>query len=368
MRIGIDARMIDNTGIGRYLRNLLIHLARIDSHNEYIVFINADNSPAVTQENFRFVPLTIPVPLYSLREQYWLPLQIRKWDVDFMHYPNFDIPLIRSYPSIVTIHDLIYYLYPDQCPSKAAHYYARFMLQYVTKHAHVLITDSEYSKQDLIKYFHTPDEKIHVILPAADEKCWSHSTERIQINIEEKYGIEQPYILYVGKHHPYKNISTLLQAYNTHREMYEEFQLVIAGKRDNRRKDLYITARTLDSGKYIVFTDFVPEEELFELYRRARLFVFPSLYEGFGLPPLEAMACGVPVIASNAASLPEVVGDAAIQVDPLNVREFANAMRTVLTDPERWNTLKQKGLRRAQHFSWETAAKQLLRIYENLNC
>ena len=366
MRIGIDARMIDNTGIGRYLRNLLIHLAQIDSHNEYIVFINADNSRVVSQENFRFVPLAIPVPLYSLREQYWLPLEIRKWNVDFMHYPNFAIPLIRPYSSVVTIHDLIYYLYPDQCPSKAAHYYARFMLQYASRHAHILITDSEYSKQDLMKYFHIPGANIHVILPAADGKCCSHSPEQPRTNIKEQYGIVRPYILYVGKHHPYKNISTLLHAYNTHCEIYENFQLVVAGKRDNRRKDLYATAKTMDSGKHIVFTDFVHEKGLFELYRQARLFVFPSLYEGFGLPPLEAMACGVPVITSNAASLPEVVGDAAIQVDPLNVCELADAMRTVLTDSELWNALKQKGLQRAQRFSWNTAAKQLLRIYESL--
>jgi glycosyltransferase involved in cell wall biosynthesis len=366
MRIGIDARMIDNTGIGRYLRNLLIHLAQIDGDNEYVVFINPNNSRVVTQENFRFVPLTIPVPLYSLREQYWLPLEIRKWNLDFMHYPNFDIPLIRSYPSIVTIHDLIYYLYPDQCPSKVAHYYARFMLRHTTKHARATITDSEYSKQDLINYFHVPDEKIHVILPAADGKCSSHSKEHTHTNIEEKYGILQPYILYVGKHHPYKNINTLLHAYNKYSDIYEQFQLVIAGKRDERRKNLYTTAKNLDSGKSIVFTDFVPEEELFELYQRARLFVFPSLYEGFGLPPLEAMACGVPVITSNAASLPEVVGDAAIQVDPLNVHQLADAIQTVLTNTQLWNTLKQKGIKRSRQFSWGTAARQLLQVYENL--
>ncbi len=358
--------MVDNTGIGRYLRNLLIHLAQIDTQNEYIVFINRANSQVLNQDNFQFVPLKISIPLYSIREQYWLPLEICKWNLDFMHYPNFAIPLIRPYPDVVTIHDLIYYLYPEQCPSKAAHYYARFMLQYAAKHAHVLITDSEHSKRDLMKYFHVPDEKIHVILPAADGQCCAPATRQIRPNIEEKYGIVQPYILYVGKHHPYKNITTLLHAYVTHPDIYENFQLIIAGKRDIRRKDLYTTAKKLDPGEKIIFTDFVEEEELFDLYRQARLFVFPSLYEGFGLPPLEAMACGVPVITSNVASLPEVVGDAAIQVDPLNVRELADAIQTVLTDTELWNTLKQKGLKRSQQFSWETAAQQLLQIYEGI--
>jgi len=273
------------------------------------------------------------------------------------------VPLIQACPYLVTIHDLIYYLYPDQCPSQAAHYYARFMLRSATKHARAIITDSEYSKQDLIKYFRISEKKIHVIFPAADECA---TPVRKHIASQSTYGIVQPYIFYVGKHHPYKNITTLLHAYMTHPEIYENFQLVIAGKQDMRRKSLYVTAEKLDPRKRIIFTDFVPEEELFDLYRGASLFVFPSLYEGFGLPPLEAMACGVPVITSNAASLPEVVGDAAIQVDPLDVRELADAMQTVLADATLWNTLRQKGIKRSQQFSWETAARQLLQLYERL--
>jgi glycosyltransferase involved in cell wall biosynthesis len=183
--------------------------------------------------------------------------------------------------------------------------------------------------------------------------------------LREQYGITFPYIFYSGKHHPYKNIRTLLQAYSIYPELYEKFQLVIAGKQDPRREELYSMARALHCGNSIVFTDLVPKEELFELYQHARLFVFPSLYEGFGLPPLEAMACGVPVIVSNSASLPEVVGDAAIQVDPLDVQALADAMRAVLTDQELREDLKHKGLQRSQLFSWETAAKQLLQIYES---
>ncbi len=365
MRIGIDARMIDNTGIGRYLRNLLVHLAQIDRENEYVVFINQENTQTIMQENFLIVPLKPHVPVYSLREHYRLPLKIRKWKLDLIHYPNFNIPLIQSCPYVVTIHDLIYYLYPDQCPSRAAHYYARFMLQYATKHARIIMTDSEHSKRDIMKYFHIPGEKIHVIFPAADGNCSASSFAQARTNIREKYGIAQPYILYVGKHHPYKNIKTLLYAYTTYRNIYDHYQLVIAGRRDQRQQDLYDTGEALNSGNRIIFTDFVSEYELFDLYRGAKLFVFPSFYEGFGLPPLEAMACGVPVIASNAASLPEVVGDAAIQFDPAKASELADAMQIVLTDTECWNTLQQQGLRRAQHFSWHTAAQQLLRIYEN---
>jgi glycosyltransferase involved in cell wall biosynthesis len=339
MRIGIDARMIDNTGIGRYLRNLLIHLARIDTHNDYVIFINQGDSQVVNQANVRFVPLAISVPLYSLQEQYWLPFAIRKWGFDFIHYPNFDLPLIQTCPYIVTIHDLIYYLYPDQCPSKIAHYYARFMLRYAIKHARIILTDSHYSKQDLIRYFQLPEQKIQVIFPAADE--WATHLPRHPVN-KAKYGIVQPYIFYVGKHHPYKNIRTLLRAYTADPEIYDRFQLVIAGKQDSRRRELYETAASLDPQHKIRFTGFVEEPELFDLYREAHLFVFPSLYEGFGLPPLEAMACGVPVITSNTTSLPEVVGDAAILFDPLNVRALADAMRAVLTNTELWNSLQEK--------------------------
>lgn len=365
MRIGIDARMIDNTGIGRYLRNLLIQLARIDTRSEYVVFVNRNNSRVVTQNNVMFVPLHIAVPLYSLREQYWLPWEIRRWQPDLMHYPNFDLPLLRWSPYVVTIHDLIYYLYPDQCPSRAAHYYAGFMIKHAVAHARIVMTDSEYSKQDLIKHFAVPARKIRVVFPAADAQCCPRSVEEAHAIVRAQYGITQPYILYVGKQHPYKNIATMLRAYAVYGDIYDNFQMVIAGKKDERQKELYQLAETLNLGNRIIFTDFVKEETLFDLYRGARLFVFPSRYEGFGLPPLEAMACGVPVVCSNAASLPEVVGDAAIQVDPNNVRGFADAMQSVLTDQTQWEMLRQNGLRQARQFSWETAARQLLQVYED---
>lgn len=364
MRIGIDARMLDNTGIGTYLRNILIHLAPIDRRNEYILFINENNSRIIDQSNFLFVPFPKYIPVYSLQEQYWLPKIIREWRPDIFHCPNFNVPLLQTVPCLVTIHDLIYYLFPDQCPSILAHYYARCMLWYATHTARLVMTDSENSKQDLAKHFRIAAEKIHVILLAADNQGYPPASGQLSERLREKYGILRPYIFYSGKHHPYKNIVTLLRAYSTHSEVYQKFQLVIAGKYDSRRHDLYSTAKALHCGHSIVFTDLVPEEELFELYRYARLFVFPSLYEGFGLPPLEAMSCGVPVITSNAASLPEVVGDAAIQVEPLDVQALADAMRAVLTDQNLWKDLRQKGLRRSQLFSWETAAKQLLRIYE----
>ncbi|GAK55724.1 glycosyl transferase group 1 [Candidatus Vecturithrix granuli] len=362
MRIGIDARMVNNTGIGRYLRNLLRQLARLDRQNEYFLFLNKGERFALTQENFTAVSLKISVPLYSLREQYWLPLEIRRCQSDIMHYPNFDLPVCSPAPYIVTVHDLIYFLYPEQCPSRLAHYYARAMLAHSTKRARVVVTDSEYSKQDLQYYFRLPAEKIRVILPAADERAFPGEPNPALL---AQYDIIQPYILYVGKHHAYKNVMILMRAYMAQREIHQNFQLVIAGKKDPRQKALYDAAEQFDCGKRILFTDFVPDEDLFDLYRGARLFAFPSRYEGFGLPPLEAMACGVPVICSNAASLPEVVGDAAIQVQPENISALADAICSVLTNENLWQTLKNKGLTRAQQFSWETSARQLLKVYQD---
>jgi len=363
MRIGIDARMLDNTGIGRYLRNMLGHLASLDGRNEYVVFVNRVHAPVVAQANFRFVPLTLATPLYSLREQTWLPFEMRRYGLDFCHFPHYALPLIGSCPYVVTVHDLIYYLYPEHCPSRAAHYYARLMLRRAVARARLVLTDSEHSKRDLMHYCALAEEKIRVILPAADPGATPTPPDRGAL---AERGIAEPYVLYVGKHHPYKNISTLLHAYVTHPDIHRGFQLVIAGTREARRSALYREAAALDPGGRILFTDFVADAELFDLYRGASLFVFPSLYEGFGLPPLEAMACGVPVISSNAASLPEVVGDAGIQVDPLNVGELAAAMRTVLTDPGLRETMRQKGLERAGQFSWGAAARQLLQVYETL--
>jgi glycosyltransferase involved in cell wall biosynthesis len=365
MRIGIDARMIANTGIGRYLRNLLRALARVDQHNEYRVWLNAEDAPVVAQDNFQIICLSPPIPVYSLSEHTRLPREIRTHGVDLMHYPNFNLPLYQTPPSVVTIHDLIYYLYPEQCPSRLAHYYARFMLWQAIRQARVLITVSEHSKQDLIRHFRFAADKIQVVFQAADERCGVECSQS-DANIEQTYGITRPYILYVGKHHPYKNIKTLLHAYNRDAAVYERFQLVIAGKREDRRSDLYRLAQTLHADASVVFTGFVAENELFTLYRRARLFVFPSCYEGFGLPPLEAMACGAPVVTSNAASLPEVVGEAAIQADPFDVPAFADAMRHILLNPDVWQHYRRKGLERARTFSWDTAAKHLLTIYEQV--
>jgi glycosyltransferase involved in cell wall biosynthesis len=242
------------------------------------------------------------------------------------------------------------------------------MLHYATRQARVVLTDSQHSKQDLIMHFRVPAEKIQVIFPAADEQCRVAAPAQTAQAVLRRYGITPPYIFYVGKHHPYKNIKTLLQAYISDPEIYTHAQLVIAGKREARRQELYALAEATPCRESIIFTDLVPETDLFTLYQQAHLFVFPSCYEGFGLPPLEAMASGVPVITSNAASLPEVVGDAAIQVAPYDISGFAAAMHAVLTDPALWASLRARGLQRAQHFSWQTAAQQLLTVYQSMKC
>ena len=369
MRIGIDARMLGNTGIGRYLRNLLLELATLDRQNEYVLFMQPNTPPPVEQENFIAAYLPAYTPIYSLAEQYRLPLEIYKRRVALMHYPNFNLPLFPCCPYVVTIHDLIYYLYPDECPSRFAHYYACFMIARAVKHAKAVMTVSEYSKRDLMRYFHLSAEKIRVIPNGADELCFPREGENAKIaasfrdRFRERLGILNRYVLYVGKHHLYKNIATLIRAFMTHPAVYEQTQLVIAGTRDPRRKELYELAERSDPGGRIIFTNFMSDDGLFELYRGASLFVFPSLYEGFGLPPLEAMACGAPVICSNAASLPEVVGDAAILVNPTNAREMADAMRNVLTDSTLSQSLQAKGRAQAQRFSWERAARQLLDVY-----
>ena len=361
--------MLGNTGIGRYLRNVLLELAKLDRQNEYVLFMQPNTPLPVEQENFIAAYLPAYTPIYSLAEQYRLPVEIRKRRVALMHYPNFNLPLFPCCPYVVTIHDLIYYLYPDECPSQFAHYYARFMIAHAVKHARRVITDSEHSKRDLMNHFHLAEERIRVISIGADDQCFQRANSNVapcaaqKERLYEWYGILNRYILYVGKHHLYKNIATLIRAFMTHPAVYEQTQLVIAGMRDPRRKELYKLAEHSDPGGRIIFTNFVPDDGLFDLYRGASLFVFPSLYEGFGLPPLEAMACGVPVICSHAASLPEVVGDAAILVNPTNVREMADAMRNVLADSTLSQLLQAKGRAQAQRFSWERAAQQLLEVY-----
>lgn len=364
MRITIDARMISYTGIGRYIRNIVQNIAKIDSTNQYSVLVNDASESLKESGNLRFYTTRFKVPIYSIREQLLLISDIRRHDPEIVHYPSFNIPRLCRTPAVVNIHDLTYLVQPEACPNLASRLYARYMFKMTAKKAARIITGSEYTKKDIVKHLGVAPGRVTVIYNGVDSFFRPAGEGSEAEKVAGKYGVTGDFIFYVGNHGVNKNLKRLLEAFS--RLKRKDCQLILAGKTDPRRKPLYDLVGTLGLEGRARFIGAVPEEDLRYLYSMAKLFVFPSLQEGFGLPPLEAMACGTPVAASTATSLPEVVGDAGVTFDPEDVDAMANAIELVLGSNGLREELSEKGLERAKKFSWKTAAEKTLKVYEEV--
>lgn len=362
MKIAIDARMLTYSGIGRYIQNLIINLSKIDKENKYSILISNNDSAPVIQENFSYCNPKRNIQVYSLKEQLFLPFDIVKTKANIIHYPNFNIPILNFMPFVATIHDIYYYLHPEACPSKAAYLYARLMLKAAARFSKKIITVSQFSRNEIIKHLNVKTEKVVVIYNGVGE-IYKPISDPIRFKeARDRYNIKDAYIFYAGIHQPRKNLINLIRAYSMLRNK-KDFQLALGGKIDPRRGEIYHIVNELGLNERVLFLGEVPEGDLPVLYSMASLFVFPSLYEGFGLPPLEAMACGAPVVASDAASLPEIVGDAAIMVDPKDINLLAYNMERVLSSNSLQAELKERGFKRAKLFNWQNTAKETLKIY-----
>lgn len=351
--------MLFYSGIGRYVRNLIRNLVRIDNRNSYSLLLNRPDSLPDTGENLRLRTLKYRIPVYSVREQILLPFELGKTGPDLIHYPSFNMPLLGKRPFVATIHDLIY-LYPQFAPGRGASLYARAMLNKAAVSSKKVITVSEFSKKEIIRLLGVKPEKIEVIYNGVDEVFFESPDAAADRQALKKFGIEGEYIFYAGNHQPRKNLSRLIQAFL--KSGTKKFELVIAGKIDPRRAELYKIADSR-AGKAVRFIGQVGEGELPALYRGASLFVFPSLFEGFGLPPLEAMACKTPVVASNRSSIPEVVGEAAMLVNPEDAGDIAKGMEKVLSSCSLASELRERGYERAKKFRWEDTASKTLKVF-----
>lgn len=367
MRIGIDGRMLRYSGIGEYIRNLVENLAKIDRENQYILFAKENDLEIykINQENFSFQ--VVKAPLFSLSEQIVLPFEIKKNRLDIFHTPHFNIPLFSPVTRVVTIHDLIPLLFSRARFSWLARTYYRFMNSQATKKTRKIIVDSKNTKRDLFKFFKVPEGKIEVIYGGVSERFKPVNDVETLEAIKRKLNITKKFLLYVGLRKPHKNLVILIKVLKILRgKMNFDIQLVMVGKRDPRFTQVEEAAKELGLEGEVLSLGEVSNEDLVLLYNTAQVFVFPSLYEGFGLPPLEAMACGIPVISSNSSSLFEVLGDAAILLDPNDTNEWAEKIREVLTDEELREKLRRKGLERVKKFSWERAAQDTLKVYGSL--
>jgi glycosyltransferase involved in cell wall biosynthesis len=367
VRIAIDVRKLHDYGIGTYVRNLVHGLAQQDGGDTYILLCQRSDMEFVRALGPRFEALRVDAGNYSMREQVTVPIALGRARVDLFHAPHYVVSPLTRCPFVVTIHDCIHLRFPEYLPNRAAQTYARAMMRSSAHRARRVLTVSNASKQDILHYLHVPAEKVEVIYNALDERLASPPTDEEVTSIRERFQLTSPFILYTGNIKPHKNVDRLIEAYSIlRRRGQQEAQLLIIGDDISKYPNLRRMVHRFQMHKHVRFLGFVPDVTLAALYRLASVFVFPSLYEGFGLPPLEAMAAGVPVVTSNISSLPEVVGDAAVLVDPMDAGAIADAMARVLTDPALRATLIARGYERVKLFSWERSVRRIHEVYAEL--
>jgi glycosyltransferase involved in cell wall biosynthesis len=362
MHVLIDARMAGSTqfGIGRYVINLIKNLPKIDKELRLSILVNDDFFLKTDEQTGYFTVIKANIKWLSISEQLYIPSIIRKIKPDVFHAPSFAVPVIQPCPTVVTIHDLIHLLFPEHYSLLHKAYYG-FFLKTALKNAARIITVSQSSKKDLLSHYNIPDAKIEVTYEGVEDSFRPiHDKNRLNL-FKNKYHLPDQFILYVGNRKKHKNLERLVEAYSKFRKQDESrHYLVLSGLKDKNVERLAFKHKVKE---WVVFSGHVDEEEMPLLYNSANLFVFPSLYEGFGLPPLEALACGVPVITSNAASLPEIIGGAGMLVCPQNSEEIAAAMSKVLSDKVLRKELIEKGMAQAGLFSWEECARKTLMVY-----
>jgi glycosyltransferase involved in cell wall biosynthesis len=365
MRIAIDARKLRDFGIGTYIRNILIELSRLDRTTEYVVLCRPDDvdSGDVLGQNFRMVPETAPP--YSVAEQFRVPLALMREGAHMVHEPHYVLPPLVRCRSVVTIHDCIHLLFPQYLPSRLAHVYAKASMWSATRKANRILTVSEASKRDILRFFDVPPEKVVVAHNAIDERFLEPADPERMALVKQRYQLDAPFVLYVGNIKPHKNLERLIDAFGRARAAGcpPDLKLVIVGDEISKYPALRQSVHRHKLDKHVRFLGFQPMATLAAFYHLARVFVFPSLYEGFGLPPLEAMACGTPVVTSNVSSLPEVAGGAALLVDPYAPDAIADAICQAVMDDTLRADLIAKGLARARTFSWTNSVRRIHDIY-----
>ena len=363
MRVGINALFLDRpgTGSGQYTRNLLEALAKVDSTNEYLLF---SPGPAPPIPNTQY-PISNRAKLWF--EQVSFPRACRR--LDLAHVPYFASPLFPTAPTVVTVHDLIPLILPAYRGSPLVRLYTRLVAAAARK-AEAIITVSQASARDIVRYLHIPPERVHVTYEAAGEAFQPVEDEAQLIAIRQKYALPERYLLYLGGFDQRKNVSALLRAFALLVNRQQQARLVIAGKLPARDSPLFPDprrlVRELGVEERVIFTGWVAEEDKPALLSGATAFVFPSLYEGFGLPVVEAMACGAPVITANSSSLPEVVGEGGILVEPTDAEALAEAMEALLADDALRADLRQRALAQAAKFSWRQTALETWAVYRKV--
>jgi len=370
MRIGIDARFYGTAGrgLGRYVSELIRELELIDRENDYVIFLRRANYGAYEPKNPKFTKALAEFPWYGWKEQLIYPFWLRKFRLDLLHFPHFNVPLLYRRPFIVTVHDLILMKFPTVRATTLPPFLFRLkfaaykvVIGSALRRAREIATVSQFVKNDIERTFPFAKNKRITVTYEACAPTLSGATG----SPKDKTPIARPYFLYVGSAYPHKNLETLISAFAAFRRSgFTGHRLVIVGEKDRFMTRLENETRSAAADANVVFFGRATDEELAAIYDGAQVYVFPSLCEGFGLPPLEAMSRGIPVASSNACCLPEVLGDAAEYFDPSDGKSIVASLAKLASDETLRKTLAEKGRQRAQGFNWKDCAEQTRAIYE----
>lgn len=357
--MNIQASKGRTTGLGVYTANLTHFLVQ-ESQNGF---------------QFRFYGKQTEQDLNTFHRLLWENVELlrlaRRDRIDILHAPAFAPPFPSDFKVVVTVHDLIGMFFPNQLSWPSRFYWGKW-LPHCVKRASAIVAVSENTKRDLVNYLRIPEKTIHVIYPSGHETFSPHADAKELSRMKARFCIREKYFLFVGTIEPRKNLVRVVQAFARFLKRYgrhdSSWQLVVVGMKEyaHGRSFKSLVGQSAAGLEDVIYTGYVSNESLNLLYCGAEAFVFPSLYEGFGIPILEAMACGVPVLTSNLSSMPEVSGDAALYVDPSSVERITDGMIEIVEDASLRKDLMQKGFERVKHFSWKETARQTLRVYESL--
>ncbi len=373
MKIGIDCRIYSEkfTGIGRYTKELVDHLIKINEAegypHEFTLFFNGpEHKDFDPPKNVKKV--LVNAPHYSFVEQWKFFWKIRRENLDTMHFPHFNLPILYRRPFTVTIHDLTLTLFPMPVAGfkKVIKFFQQIAYKVIIKNAvhkaRKVIAVSHNTANDLKELLHTPASKIHVIHNGVNPEYTLITKPEKDHPTLKKYNITKEFILYTGVWRHHKNLPRLIKAFSKLRTKGLDIQLVLTGNNSDRFKEIRQTIEEENVSQDVITPGFVSEKELLHLYNAALIYAFPSLYEGFGLPPLEAMKCGTPVVASNVSSIPEVCADAALYFDPYDTDDIADKISTLYHDADLRTDMAEKGMRRANKFTWDAMAVETYKL------
>jgi len=370
MHIGIDAHAIgaQQGGNETYIRGVIRALAELDDRNRYTIYLAEAGAAERWREGFErrhqnFEIRLLPKPTPLVRVPVFLAYELWKRPVDVLHVQYTAPPFCRV-PVVATIHDLAFEHLPETFTRRGS-FQLKLTVRRTAQRAARIATVSEYSRQDLIRTYHLPPEKVVVTYNGVESQFTPDASPNETIEVRQQFGIQRDYLLAVGSLQPRKNLVRLIRAYARLRSENESFtpQLVIVGRKLWLAENVFAEVQRQRWKDDVILTGYVSDDDLPKLYRQATAFVYPSLFEGFGLPPVEAMACGVPVVTSNVSSLPEITGDAALLVDPLDQTSIETALLKITDDAVLRARLREQGIAQAKRFTWREAAEKTLQLY-----